>query len=113
MAELENKEEKVEKIDKTHFIIEMCDAMKASVENAKKVRGEQATLVEYLEKDENNRFAELIDTFKKQLEDLDKQIATLETRVECMDKSIELINNNEVVKTFYEVFTDATGMFRQ
>lgn len=108
----EQKEVEIE--SKLYRMIEMLDAMKASLENAKKVKSEQELLIKVLKESEYvETFKEFIESEEKQNEDLGSQIMTLELRAELLEQAIDACKANTEIEKAMTLVLDALGVFAQ
>lgn len=102
--------EEIQKEDDFHFLIEMQEAMGASLDNLKKVISEQEYLINTLEATKDEHFDEFIKESKEQLEDLKAQQATLTVRYEEFCDVISLCDD-KTIKEAILLFTDSISMF--
>lgn len=109
MAEEIIKEEKRE--SKIYRLEEMADAILKSKENAEEVFKQQLDLMDYLKKDEENRFEELIESMENQNSDLKNQIETLKIRHNLLLKVIEKSKEKEENDNLINTLLDALGVF--
>ena len=112
---IENSEQKEVEIEsKLYRMIEMLDAMKASLENAKKVKSEQELLIEVLKASEHvETFKEFIESEKEQNNELGSQITTLELRAELLEQAINACKANIEIEKAMTLVLDALGVFAQ
>lgn len=112
---IKNSEQKEVEIEsKLYRMIEMLDAMKASLENAKKVKSEQELLIKVLKESEYiETFKEFIESEEKQNNELGSQIATLELRAELLGQAIDACKANTEIEKVMTLVLDALGVFAQ
>lgn len=120
MSENENKvqefptkqSKQVEIIDNTYRLAEMADAMRQSMQNAINVSKEQNALIEIvLESSKAKDFRDFVKNVEVQIDDLDKQIATLDVRAGLLDKVVEACKANEETAKIVSTLLKALGVF--
>lgn len=104
-----NYEEKMEL--KTYRLEEMLDAMKNSLENARKVKGEEIDLVAVVEEHAGEKFADFIKEQKASIEKLSMQIDTLEHRATLLETIVAKCKDDTSFAEGITMLLNALGVF--
>lgn len=102
----------MKKESKLYRLIEMYESMNESIQNVEKVKEEQTLLIDVLEKcDESDKFEELIDQLKQQLENLNEQLSTLKFRTSRLNEVNTLVDTRQDCADVVNALIDAFGLF--
>lgn len=98
--------------NKLYRFNEMVDSMEESLKNIKKVISDENDLRDVLENCKTpEKFTELIESTKKQVENLKSQYDVLVQNKEFLKKVIELCNENEVANKTVNLLIYALNIF--
>ena len=99
---------------KIYRLEEMLDSMKNAFDNAKKVREQQEHLLKLVKThDKQNEFKEFVDESNAQLENLSKQISTLETRIEFISNVVDKCKVDEQNSQIVNDLLAGLGVFEE
>jgi len=96
---------------KTYRLEEMLDAMKNSLENAKKVKAEEEDLVAIIEEHAAEKFADFIKAQRESINNLSKQIETLENRATSLDTVVARCKDDSSFAEGITMLLNALGVF--
>lgn len=98
--------------DNTYRLAEMADAMRQSMQNAINVSKEQNVLIEIvLASSKAKDFEDFVKNIEAQIDDINKQVVTLDVRAGLLDKVVDACKANEETARIVSMLLKALGVF--
>lgn len=105
-------QKQVELENQTYRLEEMSDAMKKSIDNAKKICEEQQLLIDVVRASEHSeKFDDFVKNVETQIEDINSQIETLTVRSSLLDQVVIICKESDEAAKMTSMLLKALGVF--